>query len=197
MISHEYKCIFVHQAKCAGTTILKTFGLSYWSHPDVDFMNAGVRGCNADYPGYFRFSCVRNPYDRFVSGWKYCHFTKYRTLLDVLRHMPMARIQSPDQRDPNFMLTEDFANIHVTQAQHERLLREDGKLGVDFLIRYERLQEDFNHVCDVIGKPRVILSRENTTWRQPYRTYFDRSPEARELLEHHFRRDFELFGYHY
>lgn len=95
------------------------------------------------------------------------------------------------------MLTEDFANVHVTQAQHERLLREDGKLGVDFIIRYERLQEDFDRVCEIIGKPKCSLRHENRTTRKTYRDYFDPEPEARELLERHFRRDFELFGYCY
>src|SRR5439155_3241285 len=72
VICHAYNCIFVHQRKCAGISIIRAFGLDP-SIPDWHFMNDGA--LSAEYtlapPGYFRFSVVRNPWDRFVSGWKY------------------------------------------------------------------------------------------------------------------------------
>src|SRR5690349_24904 len=34
----------------------------------------------------FKFGVVRNPYDRFVSGWKYLHKTKNQPMHDVLQN---------------------------------------------------------------------------------------------------------------
>jgi hypothetical protein len=41
MISHRYRCIFVHQRKCAGTSIIRAFGLGP-EHPDWHVANDGV-----------------------------------------------------------------------------------------------------------------------------------------------------------
>jgi hypothetical protein len=41
MISHRHRCIFVHQRKCAGTSILRAFGLGP-EHPDWHVANDGV-----------------------------------------------------------------------------------------------------------------------------------------------------------
>ena len=55
MICHAYNCIFVHQRKCAGISIIRAFGLDP-SIPDWHFMNDGA--LSAEYtlapPGYFR-----------------------------------------------------------------------------------------------------------------------------------------------
>ena len=54
MICHAYNCIFVHQRKCAGISIIRAFGLDP-SIPDWHFMNDGA--LSAEYtlapPGYF------------------------------------------------------------------------------------------------------------------------------------------------
>jgi hypothetical protein len=86
---------------------------------------------------------------------------------------------------------------HITRPQHEILLLPDGRLGVDYLMRYENLHADFAKVCDVLEIPALELPHINKEDRDLYRTYFDAEPEAKRLLEKHFRRDLELFHYSY
>jgi hypothetical protein len=45
---------------------------------------------------------------------------------------------------------------HLTRPQHTILYDEQGRLVVDYLIRFESLQQDFDRVCDLIGKPRRV-----------------------------------------
>lgn len=197
MISHEYKCVFLHQRKCAGTSICCAFGVE-WSpqNEDWDFMDGGVKSPDdSKFKSYFRFSVVRNPYDRFVSGWKYCNGTKDRSLLDVLHNLPRNDPDATKESDPYGERAHDY--VHVTRPQYDILFYEDGTMGVDFVMRFENLQMDFDTICQIVGKPRMTLPHITSTDRFPYRRYFDDEPEAKRLLEEHFKRDFELFGYGY
>jgi hypothetical protein len=195
MISREYKCIFVHQPKTGGTSIIKTFGLD-WDNPDAFFMNSGV--CEEDFlfkpDGYFTFSVVRNPYDRFVSGWKFCHYTRNRSLMDVLEKLPACPPNLSVVTDPD---CEHYAGAHITALQSDRLLLPNNHFGVDAILRYEKLQEGFDAVCDRLGKPRQILPLVNTTRRGQYQHYFTREPAAKQLFDRHFQADLELFEYNY
>lgn len=144
---------------------------------------------------YFRFTAIRNPYDRFVSGWKYCEHTKNRPMIEVLRNMPVYSQVPNSAEDPT---TESFAWWHITMPQYRRVVMADGcTLGVDFAVRYENLKDDFDHVCDIIGRPRVELPVVNKTDHMRYKTYFDGDMEAQKLLAGHFQRDLELFEYSY
>jgi Sulfotransferase family len=193
MISHRYKSIFIHQRKNAGTSILNSFGfrksfffkrkfLPAWCFSSWDAYNKGVLSVKPDWENrpedYYVFAVIRNPWDRFVSGWKYCKSTKSRSLLDVLENLPE---QGHDYR-------------HLTRLQCETLLDKNGELITDFLIRYEYLQEDYDIVCDKIGKPRKKLHVMNTSRREHYSSYFKNDLEL-SLFENHYRKDIEMFDY--
>jgi hypothetical protein len=180
MICHTYKCIFIHQRKCAGCSIIQSFGFEP-GDPEWYYMNDGVLspGYESDPSGYFRFSVVRNPWDRFVSGWKYLSATRHRSLRDVLANLPR---DGADYR-------------HLTRPQHTILYDENGRLIVDYIIRFESLQQDFDEVCKIIGKPEGKLPQVNQGSRGPYTDYFDQ--ESREMFLRHFGRDIELFRYEY
>lgn len=180
MISHRYRCVFIHQRKCAGSSIVQTFDVPF-ATTEWDFMNEGVLGVPpASAPqGYFCFAVVRNPWDRFVSAWKYLSSTRDRTLAEVLAHLP--------QRGHDYR--------HLTRPQHATLFDTQGRLVVDCLIRFERLQEGYDRVCDLIGKPRCVLPHRNRGAREHYREYFDAA--SRSTFLQYFGRDVELFGYDY
>lgn len=93
MISHSGKCIFVHIRKSAGSSIKQFF-------PDGDSrLHDGVLSpdwhklADIDYPGYLRFAVIRNPWERFISGWKYCFSTKNQTVKEVLNNLPQKSLK--------------------------------------------------------------------------------------------------------
>jgi len=189
MISYRHRCVFVHQRKCAGISIMRAFGLCSPSDstPELDwyFMNDGLLHGEVPPPDFFKFAVVRNPYDRFVSGWQYVESLRQRPLRDVLLHLPEPSY-FPDWRSDPY--------THVSRLQRDTLYR-DGHLIVDHLIRFEQLQEGFDHVCDVVGLPHQTLPHLNASaGRRPYREYFTDEAD-RQLFLQHFRPDFEAFGY--
>jgi hypothetical protein len=193
MISHEHRCIFIHQRKVAGAAIIGAFGLK-GSDPAWHAFNDGVRtpaksglwsDKERDYPDYFVFTAVRNPWDRFVSAWKYCASTRARSLEDVLRNPP-RRGRSPE---------EDHDYRHLMRPQVDILRDPSGALVSDFVIRYEALQRDFDEVCNRIGKPGVRLPMTNRTRHRHYSTYYD--SRSRSMVAELFRDDIEVFDYRF
>ncbi len=95
MISHRHRCIFVHQRKSAGTTVKALFPDA--TGADRGRFNDGVldpewHAGNPLVRDYLTFTVVRNPWDRFVSGWQYCASTRDRPIADVLANLPRPRL---------------------------------------------------------------------------------------------------------
>jgi hypothetical protein len=183
MIDHARRCIFIHQRKAAGSSIMAAFGMD-GSMPDFHRYNTGAAGADwqgrrAPEDGYFVFSVVRNPFDRLVSAWRYLPDFRDRPLEWVLENLPRGG--------------HDARHLSVTQAQ---MLRDPatGRLVADDLIRFESLQEGFDRVCDRLGMPRRELPRIKIGDRErDYRGYY--SERSRALAERLFREDLACFNY--
>lgn len=151
-------------------------------NPDWHFMNDGV--LSPEYHtrpmNYYRFATVRNPWDRFVSGWRYCEGTRDIPLHDLLLALPQ--------------LEHDY--IHLTRLQRSTLYDRAGYRIVEKLIHFENLQNDFDDVCDTIGKPRVELGHHNASDHLHYHDYFT-NPADLDLFARHFALDIDTFEYEF
>lgn len=189
MICHRYKCIFIHIPKTAGTSIINAFGKTWDDHQDVLFLLGGNTNSDMDwetyekkYKDYLIFSVIRNPWDRFISGWKYCHSTKNKSLNDVLINLPKFN----ENRH-------DFD--HLTRTQCEVIYKKN-KLIPNYLLKFENLQSDFNKLCDIVNKPRVILDKLNTTDHNHYSTYF-KCNQSKIIFESNYKEDIKKLGYEF
>jgi hypothetical protein len=78
------------------------------------------------------------------------------------------------------------------RPQAEFITDKDGKLMVDYICRFEDLQNDFGKVCEKLNFPRVELQKINITDSANRTGIFD--SELTEMVRDFYRRDFELFG---
>ena len=67
MISHQYKCIFTHVNKCGGSTIDAVFNGKGGHKLALNYKRMYPK----KFDSYFKFSFVRNPWDKMVSFYHY------------------------------------------------------------------------------------------------------------------------------
>lgn len=67
--------------------------------------------------------------------------------------------------------------------------------GLRCVIRYEHLQGDFDHACDVLGLPRSALPHRNRGLRNAYAEYY--CGEARRVVADRCASEIQLFGYEF
>jgi len=188
MISHQHKCIFVHQLRCGGTSVIRALGLRSPDEPDWHYANHGVLAPEfyARPAGYFTFSTVRNPWDKFVSAWLHSGWTH----CEKIRHLPLRALLTN-------LPQEGSAYRHVTRLQRDILYDASNKLAVDFLMRFETLDADWRRVCEHVGMPYSPLPHHNKNeQRRPYWEYFTSSVD-RDLFWRHFQRDLDTFDYEF
>jgi hypothetical protein len=147
MISHKYRCIFVHQRKSAGTAVKAIFE-DYGGEARQNFNN-GILDPRWDpedpvIRDYFKFTVIRNPWDRFVSGWMHCASTRHRPILDVIENLPRPSLWS------NVLGPRQSARARI--AYGRELLRQ-GWLGTKYAAR------------QALGRPAHPPAKPGHDWR--------------------------------
>lgn len=173
MICHHYKCIFVHIPKTAGQSIehifLELLGLSYktraplllrkndspelgppmLAHLKIDQYLECKYLTEEQLNSYFKFAFVRNPWSRMISFYKYLGYSRRMSFKAFLM---------------NSFKREVWTQMHwFVSPQSEFICNKDGEVTVDFVGRFENLQDDFNDVCLSLGIPHTVLPRINIT----------------------------------
>lgn len=135
----------------------------------------------------FSFSFVRNPWDRAVSSYS----NPDPHLIAQAQGLGLD-VKQMDFKEFVNMMT-NVAHSHFL-PQHQFVLDPTGNPLVDFLGRYENLEEDFRRVCEEIGV-RALLPHANASQRSDYRRYYDSETAAQ--INAFYRDDIELFGYRF
>ena len=140
------------------------------------------------YNQFFKFVFVRNPWDLQVSSYHHIHREKPEVLKGVQNFRDFLRLKFDPKREYDFML--DIS----AQRQWEYVVGLNGELIVDFIGRYEDLLNDYKKICEHIGiRYKELPHRRKADNRKVYRDYYDQ--ETAELVERHYRKDIEMFGY--
>lgn len=114
---------------------------------------------------------MRNPYSRFISGWRY---------MIAQGCMPE---QEPVGLLQNATRTPWLANLHIHRQQIRSLYGDNDWLMPELVLRTEHLQEDFDQFCELAGLKKVTLPRSNATKHKPWRDYYEEYPRLRAQVE--------------
>jgi len=186
-INHEQKALFFHVPKCAGTTISKTLLQDDdWTVANVKDVNDSVKN------GYFTFTFSRNPYDRFLSGWKHVKYKRDDFIFDLqVFHDDYKLLDLP-----NNINHRTFPNIHFFWTQTKILPHSFNVLeNVSQVFRFENLEEDLGLLLDRFEvKTEGPIQKMNASCQEtPYKECIN--AEIAAHIEEKYADDFENFGY--
>jgi hypothetical protein len=198
MISLQKRFLFVHIPKTAGNSIqsalrdysedelialrkeqdgIERFGLR---NPNYNIKKhstlAKYRDAlgNEQFRNLYKFTCVRNPWDRMVSYY----FTP---------------TQTPETWDRKKFRKMIFKAVPVADYLRLDNCEHDPFANIDYIMRFENLVDDFRTVCGRLGISPATLPQYNRSSREHYSKYYD--DELRELVRTRFAAEIERFGY--
>jgi hypothetical protein len=210
MISHKYKFIFLHIPKVAGTSIERFLREIDPEIPQKVLRKRGFSHFLNDYLDYYVFSFARNPYDRFVSAWKWgeLKFSKEGELPFYKKERPVSFEEyvllttDLEHRKDNQNLWSEYDEYH-TLPQFEFFPHLNGghyftdkissAFACDFIGRFENLHEDFNTVCSNIDIKQFKLPHAYNS--KTFKQAFDWTNELKEKVYNYYKKDFQLFNY--
>jgi len=179
MINHEYKYLFLHIEKCGGNTVRDALGLPYEPTAGHIPLEHKSQYFKHDPKDYFKFTFVRNPWDRMISTYAFYNKPSpqisFKEYITTLLNRPVSK---------------DFKRHGCC---YDYIFSENAKITIDFIGKIENLQQDFNIVCDKIGIPRQQLPHKNKSKHKHYTEYYDE--ETKQIVAEKYAKDIEYFGY--
>jgi hypothetical protein len=199
MISQELRCIFVHIQKTGGSSIRGALKMVQFD-PHKHRFARELRAAYGEeiWRSYFKFAFVRNPWDRLVSWWEMMRRNSLEGRpMNGFQRLILARARTFEEfiRAGDIEIHDPDGSKWIYRNQIDYLSDEEGRLLVDYVGRFERLQADFAEVAARLGTPPVALPHANRTERRPFESYY--SPELRDHVGRRYQRDIETFGYRF
>ena len=183
IISHQYKFIVVLNPKCGSNSI--DSALKYYDRPNKKDVRSqryhnSLDDLTFDYDEYFTAIFVRNPWDRIISYYKY-----------IVE-------KSPNHRYHNVLRWHGFEKFIRNPSMAKLSQCSARAKGVNWVGRFENLNEDFSDLCQRCGLPNLELPRLNSTDRSEndLNSYFT-SQELIDLVGEQYKTDIELYGYEF
>jgi hypothetical protein len=192
MISDHYRFIFVHAGRTGGSSFERLAGIGITSdvrtkHLDnTDFpeKHKDFQYYQTTYPkeflAYFKFTIVRNPFDRLVSAWIW----RTKVVKDI---KPQTLSEFIEARHDSTKFSEKF--------KLRDLSLQDSIRQFDYIGRYENLTNTINYLSGKLGILVTEIPHSNNTHSGRYQDYYD--PETIALVRQKYRLDIELFGYEF
>ena len=180
--------IFIHINKTAGTSIGNAIGLPIKHHQTAREVIATIG--KDKWNKAYRFTLVRNPWDKVVSHYEYRRKkNKTEVASRNISFSEWVRKTYGPQKDPVL-----YDNPRSFQPQVEWLKDDEGVINIDFIGKFETINEDFDQIKAAIGLD-AELPHLNASRRAGYQSYYD--DETREIVAEWFWEDIEVFGYRF
>jgi Sulfotransferase family len=146
---------------------------------------------------YFKFCVVRNPFDKVVSAF---HFAEAQKSDPVAGEKRRTRTKSLADTVHRFPIKERFRSwiLEGSFPMDRGAYTIDGKICMDYFIRYEDMENGVKHVCQVLEIPfePERIPNLKTGFRPrglSLRDYY--SPETIKLVVEQYAFEFNNFGY--
>lgn len=215
LLSHRHNFLFVHIAKTGGTSVraalapLRWRDPWYWlAFPCHRLSHLSGHRLGTKFPRHakiiaakemlpheiftrlYKFAFVRNPWDLQVSSYHHLKRERPHLVAHVKDFADFVRYKLDPERVYEYHLDTSI------EMQSDYLKDLSGKIVVDFIGRYERLQDDFDQVCERLRvRKKTLPHKRQAKDRDDYRRYYD--DITADLVAKRFRPDIEAFQYRF
>jgi len=191
-INHDLKAIFIHVHKTGGTYISymlhKYYGFNnyYLRRPDHDifcfnkekktkylnyenrihgvltyyktspYINKKMNMTPHKWDTYYKFCFIRNPYDKIVSAWN--HVDRFK--------IPFKNYLNLTKR------CNDVEYMHVFLPQVRNIIDQKGKININYIGKFENLEEDFQTILKNIGIQNIIHDYKKTMNKRHHEEFY-------------------------
>ena len=212
-ISHRYKYIYFGIPKCASTSIRNSL-------PDKENIRTDERLktmlTDEVYNEYFKFTFVRNPWDRMVSNYSMFVKKKQRSR-DYTPRLQIEELFQKPRRSISFAefihKAQSVKNHHWSQCCEWLPRDSDGCLDIDFIGRVENFDDDFQKLLTLLKidinkyrsemaallrkKRKASINKEivhfNKTNHKDYKLYY--SNKEKQIIAKLFADDIKIFQF--
>lgn len=173
IIDNKLEFIFIHIPKTGGSSVNRFFDNINTSKIHLDetqhYTSRKIKNLNEiNWKKYFKFAFVRNPFDRIVSYYEY----QFKNKMSFCEFVKFSK---------------DLQYNYLFDNKTNKCL-------VDFVGKFENLNEDFKKICKIIKiNNQKNLPHINKTFHKKYTEYYN--SELIKIVEHNYIKDIIAFNY--
>jgi chondroitin 4-sulfotransferase 11 len=192
------RLVFIHIPKTGGISVRAVLDPPFYRNNDImgPLGTASVKKAQvapARWERACRFCFARNPWSRAVSIYFFLNRIRQEGKREALRFEELFDRSFVD--DPfSHPSLDRFESWHVT-SQLFHLRDPGGNVVVPLVGRFERLQQDFDDICRLVGLPIQNLPHKNATNHGDFLSYYD-GPKQR-LIATYYGEDIDYFKYRF
>ena len=191
------RCIFIHIPKTAGTSILAAIGKSSQDSRDHLPWYVYYTADPYKFNKYFKFTFVRNPWDRIYSTYRYLQAGGNQKCDTPISNI-IKSYQTFDQFIIDGLGNGHFRNHLLFLPMANFILGPNEEIMVDFVGRYENLQKDFER----LGRNLKLTTRLPKLNRSPHLVFGDYtraycSSKSIDIVGEIYKQDISVFNYNF
>lgn len=187
----ELEAIFVHIPKCAGVSINKSiFGSLAGGHTTLEeyldiFEASSIQN-------YFKFTIVRNPWDRLVSAYFFLRNGGFSEKDSEWYEEEISQFECFESFVKEWLTRENIWKWHHFRPQYHYFLDKHNKCQLDFLGFLENIDKDIEYIFEHIGIE-ASIAKSNKSEHRSYIEYYDE--EMIDIVQKVYEEDIKILGY--
>jgi chondroitin 4-sulfotransferase 11 len=185
--------LFIHIPKSAGRSVVRgLYDVQSVEHAPAAWYQELD---HEKYDSFFKFTIVRNPWDRVVSAYSYFKKGGSPSSKDDKQwSIFINQFDSFDDFVCNWISPANIMRHALFTPQHTFITDRYGQVSLDFIGRFETLQSDFQTIANKIN-PSAALPHINQSRSKPYSHYY--TEKSKKIIADVFREDISLFDYEF